>query len=267
MFANVPVLLGQYRPLDSYLHRLDARAKLAPILLVMILALLTDSFLFYGIILVGLFLSLILSGITFGSLLRSMRPVVWLVILTSFYHLIFSGKGSSALFEIYGWRITSEAVRLAGFYSMRLLIFVSIAFLLTLTSSPSELAEAFSKMLRPLVRLRVPVAELSMVLFMAIRFIPILYDEFNAVRHAQIVRGVDFSGSLLARLRKSTYIVIPVLVAAVQRADDVARAMQARGYHAGRDRTSYLSSHFTARETVFCVGSCMFAGLAFWWVG
>jgi len=256
-------MLGQYRPIDSYLHRLDARAKLLPIVLVLTLALLTDSIVFYGVIMMILIAALLTSGIRPRNLMRNFRPVILLVVLTSAYHLVFSGGNSDVLVDIFGWSITTEAAWLAGFYSMRLLLFVSIAFLMTLTNSPSELAEAFSTSLRPLARLRLPVLELSMILFMAIRFIPILYEEFAAVRNAQIIRGVDFSGSALSRLRKSSFIIIPVFVAAIQRADDIAQAMQARGYRCGRARTSYLSSHFGRPESLFCVGSVLLVLVAF----
>ena len=94
-----------------------------------------------------------------------------------------------------------------------------------------------------------------MILFMAIRFIPVLYEEFTTVRHAQMMRGVDFSGSVLSRMKKSTFIIVPVFVAAIQRADDIAQAMQARGYRCGRDRTSHRSSHFGRSEALFCIGA------------
>jgi energy-coupling factor transport system permease protein len=263
MFAKVPIMLGQYRPLDSYLHRLDARAKLLPIMLVLTLALLTDSILFYGVIMLTLVAALLISGIRPSDLTRNFRPIILLMVLTSAYHLVFSGHDSEVLMDLFGWQITTEAARLAGFYSMRLLLFVSIAFLMTLTNSPSELAEAFSTTLRPLTKLRLPVMELSMILFMAIRFIPVLYEEFTAVRHAQMIRGVDFSGSVLSRLKKSTFIIIPVFVAAIQRADDIAQAMQARGYRCGRARTSYLSSHFGRSESLFCIGAVLLVLVAF----
>ena len=263
MFAKVPIMLGQYRPLDSYLHRLDARAKLLPIMLVMVVALLTDSILFYGVIMATLVVALLTSGIRPRDLLRNYQPIVLLILLTSVYHLIFSGGDSEVLIDIFGWSIRSDAVWLAGFYSMRLLLFVTIAFLMTLTNSPSELAEAFSTTLKPLAKLRLPVKELSMILFMAIRFIPVLYEEFTSIRNAQIVRGVDFSGSVLSRLKKSTFIIIPVFVSSIQRADDIAQAMQARGYRCNRDRTSYLSSHFGRSEILFSIGALLLVLVAF----
>ncbi len=263
MFTSAPVLLGQYRPLDSYLHRLDARSKLLPIMLVLTLALLTDSILFYAVIMTALLAALLASGIELRSLVRNFRPILLLVLITMAYHLVFSGRDSVVLVDLLGWEITAEAIHLAAFYSMRLVLFVSIAFLMTLTNSPSELAEAFSSLLGPLARLRLPVSELSMILFIAIRFIPILYEEFTAVKRAQMIRGVDFAGSLFSRMKKTTFIIIPVFVAAIQRADEIAQAMQARGYRSDRTRTCYLRSHFGHREWLFSVGAGLFVVLVF----
>ena len=142
---------------------------------------------------------------------------------------------------------------MAGFFSLRLVLFVSIAFLMTLTNSPSELGDAFIKIARPLEKLRVPVSDLALILFIAIRFIPILYDEFTAIKNAQIIRGVSFTGSFFNRIKKTTAIIVPVFVAAIQRADELAMAIEARGYKAGRKRTFYSRSHFGTNEWIFAL--------------
>jgi energy-coupling factor transport system permease protein len=263
MFQNAPILLGQYRPLDSYLHRLDARSKILPVVLVLLLALVTDSILFYFAIMLALIGALLGSGIRAANLARNFRPILLLVLITSLYHLVFTGRESAVVVDLFGWRITEAGVQMAAFYSMRLVLFVSIAFLITLTNSPSELAEAFSLLLKPLTKLRAPVHELSMILFIAIRFIPILYEEFTAVKHAQMVRGVDFGGSVMKRAKKTTFIIIPVFVAAIQRADEIARAMEARGYRSGRARTSYTRSRFGLREWSFSLGACLLVVVVF----
>ncbi len=255
MFQTTPVLLGQYRPLDSYLHRLDARAKILPVTLVLILALLTDSFIFYSVVLGVLLAALLFSGIAVGTLWNNFKPIFLLVAITSLYHLIFSGHGTPILLKLGGFHVTEGGVHLAAFYSLRLVIFISMAFLITLTNSPSELADAVTKMIKPLRRFRLPVYDLSLILFIAMRFIPILYDEFNTIRNAQIIRGVRFSGSLVSRMRKSTSIIIPVFVAAIQRADELALAIEARGYQSSRERTFYSLSRFGSAELLFCAAS------------
>jgi energy-coupling factor transport system permease protein len=268
MFQKIPVILGQYRPLNSYLHKLDARAKILPICIVLILSLLTDSTLFYLSILALLIISLFLSGIDRKTIWSNFKPILILVVVTSLYHLIFSSTDNSkVLLNIFGWKITQTAVASALFYSLRLVIFISIAFVMTLTSSPSDLGEAFFKLLRPLEKIKLPVNDLALILFIALRFIPILYEEFTAIKNAQIIRGVNFKGSLLNRINKTTSIIIPLFVAATQRADELALALQARGYTGGNDRSFYTNAIFGYREIIFSIMSIVIIGSIYFLIG
>lgn len=251
MMSTTPALLGQYRPADSYLHNLDARAKLVPILVAMVLALLTLSMVFYVVLILALVVGLKLSGIEFRSMGKSFAPILLLVLLTTAFHLIFSGRSSPVIAEPLGIPIRSAAVSMAAFYSLRLILFVVVACMITFTCSPSELAEALTRILGPLQRLRVPVNDLGLIVFIAIRFIPILYDEFVTIRNAQVMRGVDFTGSFVARIRKTGYLLIPVFVAAISRADDLALAIEARGYDSYAKRSSYSQARIGAKEIVF----------------
>jgi energy-coupling factor transport system permease protein len=251
MLANGPILLGQYRPVDSFLHRLDARAKMPPILLVLVLALLADSVTFYLATLAALVLGLIGSGVGGLTLVRNFRPIFVLVFITALYHLIFTARDTEAVVTVWGLSLTAGGVEAAVFFSLRLVLFISVAFLVTLTNSPSELAEALARLLKPLRRVGLPVNDLALILFIAIRFIPVLYQEFAAIRNAQMMRGVDFSGSLVSRLRKTTAIIIPVFVAAIGRADDLAVAIEARGYRSDRQRTNYGQVTFGRAEWLF----------------
>jgi len=267
MVYSTPMLLGQYRPLDSYLHRLDARSKLVPVLLVMILGLLADSLLFYLVVLGGLFLGLSLSGIGLATIARSFRPILILVAITFLYHIIFTGQDSRPLFDLFGFVVTEVSVDRASFFSLRLLVFVSVVFLVTLTSSPSELAEAVARIFRPLERLGVPANDLGLVLFIAIRFIPVLFQEFQTIRNAQTIRGVDFTGSIVNRVRKTISVVVPVLIAAINRADDLALAMEARGYRSGIPRTFYTRTSFDSPARLFALGSSLALVAAFYVTG
>ncbi|MFQ6007644.1 MAG: energy-coupling factor transporter transmembrane component T family protein, partial [Candidatus Zixiibacteriota bacterium] len=160
-------------------------------------------------------------------------------------------------------RLTEGALPRAGYYSLRLIIFIAVAFLITLTSSPSDLADAFTKLLKPLKRFRIPVDDLSLILFMAIRFIPILYEELVTIRNAQMIRGVRFTGPIFSRLKKTVYIIIPVFVAALQRADELALAIQARGYNGGQ-RTFYSHTRFGWREWFFMAVTSSLAVIIFY---
>ncbi|MFZ5980001.1 MAG: energy-coupling factor transporter transmembrane component T family protein [Candidatus Zixiibacteriota bacterium] len=251
MFQNGAVMLGQYRPGDSFLHKLDTRAKIIPVTLVLVLALLTHSFIFYLIVLTALIVSLLASGVAVRALLLNFKPLVLIVLITFLYHLIFSGRDTQVLVDILGFKLTVGAVTLAAFFSLRLIIFISIAYLITLTSSPSEMAEALVKLSLPLQKIKISINDIGLILFIAIRFIPILYEEFTAIKNAQIIRGVSFSGSLIERLKKTTYILVPVFVSAVGRADDLALAIEARGYDGGRKRTFYSHASLGGREWLF----------------
>ncbi|HUV31054.1 MAG TPA: energy-coupling factor transporter transmembrane component T [Acidobacteriota bacterium] len=264
MLRSNSILLGQYRPLDSFLHSLDARAKLLPVLLVLVLGLLTESLLFYVVILGALLAGLIASGVGLSALMQNFRPVLIIVAVTFAYHLVFSGRDTAVQFTLLGFDVTSGALMTASFFSLRLVLFLSMAFLVTLTSSPSELAEAVTRLLRPLKRVRVPVDDLGLILFMALRFIPILYGEFMAIKHAQIIRGVSFSGSLVNRIRRTSSLLVPVLVTAIARADDLALAIEARGYRSGQPRTFYSRALVGRKEWAFIATSCLATSLLYW---
>ncbi len=257
MSKNGIILLGQYRPADSYLHRLDTRAKMIPVLLILILALFTESYLFYLGVLTLLLMALFNSGVTRATLVNSFKPMIWLAGFTAGYHLIFSGEETKTLLNIFGYKLTAGALNEAAFYSVRLVLFVSMAFLVTLTSSPSDIGDALAKVIRPLRRFKIPVEDISLILFMAIRFIPVLYDEFVIIKNAQRLRGVDFSGTIMNRLRKSATIVIPVFVAAIARADELAQAIEVRGYGKSTERTYYSHARFGINEIGF-VTLCIF---------
>lgn len=258
---------GQYRPLDSWLHRLDARAKFIPVLLIMILALLSSSIGFYIAILFGLLLVLFTIDNSTTQLLRSVKPMLYMIGLTIIYHLIFTARDSAPVFDLFGFAITEGGLHQAAFFSLRLLIFVLVAYLLTLTSSPSDLAESVTRLLKPLEWLRLPVGVLGLILFMAIRFVPILAEEFRAIRHAQLARGVKFSGSIIRRTKQSLALLLPVFVTALNRADELAVAMEARGYRSDRSRTAYTHASFGAPESVFVLLSGVVLLTAFWMIG
>lgn len=255
IIPTTPILLGQYRPVDSFLHRLDARAKLLSILAVMVVGLITTSSLYYVSLVAFLLVLLSLSGVGVMTLVRSFQPIMLLVLVTFAYHIVFSDRQSPPVTTVLGFAITEGGLSKGLFFSLRMLLFVAIAFMVTLTSSPSDLAEALTKLLKPLEKLRVPVADLGLIMFIAIRFIPILYEEFTAVRNAQIIRGVDFGGHFINRTRKTTAVLIPVLVSAINRADDLALAMEARGYRGGQPRTFYSRSRFDLSASLFVLAS------------
>jgi energy-coupling factor transport system permease protein len=142
---------------------------------------------------------------------------------------------------------------MAVIFSLRVLIFVLIALFVSFTTLPSDLAEALTGWLKPLRKLGVPADDIAMIVFIAIRFIPVLAEEFDTIRKAQTVRGVDFSGGLLKRIRQVIYLLVPVFRSALRRADDLALAMESRGYISGTPRTTYSQWRYRTGDIVFCL--------------
>ena len=264
MNQNPTVLLGQYRPLNSFLHKLDARAKILQIVLLLVLSLITDSIYFYLISFTLLIGSLVASGVKFNVIRKNFTPILIMVFITSLFHLIFTNGDSAELLNVFGWSITENAVSRAMFFSMRMVLFISVAFLITLTSSPSDLAESFAKIFKPLSKLKIPVYEFSLIIFIAIRFIPVLYEEFRTIKNAQMMRGLTFQGSFRDKIKKISFILIPVFLAAINRADELADAIAVRGYGINKNRTYYSNMKFGSREIFFTLISFLVLIILFW---
>ncbi len=242
MFQKIPVTIGQYRPLSSFMHAIDTRAKVLPILLLLILLLFTDSLMFSGAMLFLIVVFLFYSGVDEDIAKKNLKPLLFFILFTSGYHLLFSGKDSEILFTFFNISLYKGAVTAAFYYSLRLVLFLSAAFFITLTCSPSEIAEAATKLLRPLKVFKFPLSDFSLILFISLRFIPILYEEFNNIKNAQRIRGVKFSGSLIAKILSLKSLIIPLFLSAVRRADDLSDALMVRGYNSHKTRTIY-STH------------------------
>lgn len=230
------ITLGQYVPTDSPLHFLDPRCKILGTLLVMTVLFLTRapvSFLAWGLLLLALTL---LSRLSPGMVLRGARPVLILIVFTAFIHLFFT-KGT----PLWSWgvlSITKEGVTAALRMSSRLFFLVLFAGLLTLTTSPMELADGLERLFSPLVPLGFPAHEMAMMMTISLRFIPTLLDETDRIFKAQLARGADLDrGGLIRRLRAFVPVLIPLFVIVFQRAEELAVAMEARCYRgAGRTR-------------------------------
>ncbi len=261
------LIIGQYHPLDSFGHNLDTRFKIAAVAVIMVLSVFTVSAWFYLGIIAGLIVLLLMSRISTGSIVSNLKPFLILVSITAIYHLIFSARDSRTLVEIWGLRLTAGGVDMAISFSLRVLVFVFLAFFISLTTLPTDMAESLVRGLRPLKRFGVPVDDLALIIFIAMRLIPVLIEELDTIRKAQIVRGVSFSGGLFIRARKLLYLVIPVFQASLRRADDLALAIEARGYVSGAERSSYRIFRATPRDWLFLIISIIITGMLFWILG
>lgn len=261
------MIIGQYRPLDSFGHNLDTRFKIVAVMAIMIFSVFTVSSWFYLGIITGLIILLLLSKITAAGIASNLKPFLILVSITAAYHLIFSARDSQTLVEFWGIRLTNGGVEMAISFSLRVLVFVFLAFFISLTTLPTDMAESLVRGLRPLKRFGVPVDDLALIIFIAMRLIPVLIEELDTIRKAQMVRGVSFSGGLLRRARKLIYLLIPVFQASLRRADDLALAIEARGYVSGAERSSYRIFKAAARDWLFLGVSIAIAAILFLMVG
>lgn len=230
------VTLGQYIPADSFIHELDPRCKLFITVLSMILIFMSDNF---PTMTMWTFLIIFLakvSKIPARTLIKSAKPILMLIIFTSFLHIFFTG-GSTILFSIGPLKASAEGTLTAFQMGLRLYLLVLFTALLTFTTSPSELSDGMEAGFGPLKRFGFPAHEVAMMMTIALRFIPTLFEETERIINAQVSRGADFvSGGLIKRGKAYIPVLIPLFVLVFKRADTLASAMEARCYRGGKGR-------------------------------
>ncbi len=231
------ITLGQYYPKESIVHRLDPRSKII-LLILYIAAVFCASALWSFLPAAGfVLLASFLSGIPIRIMLRSIKPLRFILILTFVLNLFFM-NGENILLDLGFARITEEALRTAVLYVLRLIFLVTGSSLLTLTTAPIPLTDGLEYLLRPLKVIRFPAHEMAMMMTIALRFIPTLLEEADKIMKAQAARGADFeSGNLMQRAKAMIPLLVPLFVSAFRRAGDLAMAMEARCYHGGEGRT------------------------------
>ena len=246
------ITLGNYYPSDSVIHSLDPRLKLLALTLLM-----GATFLLRGPWTVLLHTSVLLavvrlSGIPLGYFIRALRFFLWLFIFTGILHLFFTPGQPLTEQPILGiFNITHEGVSRGALISWRLLLVIALSALLTHSTTPLEITRGMESLLSPLERLRFPVQDFSLMMMMAIRFIPVLSDEAQRVWKAQRSRGARFGrGGLKQRANALMSILIPVFAGVFRRADELATALEARGYSSDRRRTSMVQLRWKAGETL-----------------
>ena len=224
------ITLGQYFPGTSPIHKLDPRTKLI-MLVVYIVALFTAvSWISYGICLAFLIGTIAISKIPPKALAKGMKPMIFILVFTGVLNL-FMTTGETVLVSF--WSIT-----ITIFMVCRILMLISATFLLTYTTSPISLTDGLEALLNPLKALHLPVHELSMMMCIALRFIPTLIEETDKIISAQKARGADFeSGKLMERVKALIPILVPLFISAFRRADELATAMECRCYQGGEGRT------------------------------
>lgn len=239
------ITLGQYFPGESVMHRLDPRAKLI-LAVLYIVAIFAASSVGAYIMLIALTILLVyVSGIPYSVFLKGLRPLLYIVVFTTVIN-VFMTKGDDILFEIGFIHIYREGIVNAVLMILRVMLLVSGSGLfLTYTTSPITLTDGLEQLLMPLKKLKLPIHEFSMMMTIALRFIPTLVEETDKIMNAQKARGADFSsGGIIARARALIPILVPLFVSAFKRADELAVAMECRCYRGDNGRTRMNVLHF-----------------------
>ena len=250
------ITLGQYFPGNSVIHRLDPRTKLI-MLVVYIVALFTaKSWISYGVLFAFLALSVKISTIPPKSILRGMKPLVMILIFTGVLNIFFTQEGT-VLVDFWIITITSGGIARAILMMLRIMMLISCTFLLTYTTSPIALTDGLESLMNPMKKIGVPVHELSMMMCIALRFIPTLIEETDKIMCAQKARGADFeTGSLIERAKALVPILVPLFISAFRRADELATAMESRCYQGGEGRTKMkLLRYHRDDMAAFCIGA------------
>ena len=231
------ITLGQYFPGNSPVHRLDPRTKLIVLVAYIVALFMASNWVSYGICFGFLAVCIWISKIPVKSIVRGMKPLVFILVFTGVLNIFFTG-GENVLVSFWAITITTEGLVRAIFMVMRILMLITSTFLLTYTTSPISLTDGLESLLSPLKRIHVPVHELSMMMCIALRFIPTLIEETDKIMSAQKARGADFeSGSLMKRVKALVPILVPLFISAFRRADELATAMECRCYQGGDGRT------------------------------
>jgi len=246
------ITMGQYYPVDSRIHRLDPRIKLILTIVFIVAVFLAKTFAGYALILGFVFLVSRLSNVPFRMLLRGLKPLRLIIILTFLLNLFFT-PGETVWVEVWILRITREAFLQALFYSLRLVFLVLGTSMLTLTTSPVALSDGIEILFSPLKKIHFPAHELAMMMTIALRFIPTLLEETDKIMKAQMARGADFeSGNLISRAKAMVPLLVPLFVSAFRRAGDLAMAMESRCYHGGEGRTRLRVLKITRNDWIAC---------------
>ena len=242
------ITIGQYYPAKSILHRLDPRVKLVSTLLYLISLFLFRSMAGYlasTLFLIGVIRA---SKVPFGYIVKGLKPVVMLLMITVVFNLFLKKEGE-VLVHVWRLTITTVGLRNAVYMAVRLIYLIIGSSLMTFTTTPNELTDGIEALLAPLNKLRVPVHEVAMMMSIALRFIPILLEETDKIMKAQQARGADFeSGNIMQRAKAMIPILVPLFVSAFRRANDLAMAMEARCYRGGEGRTKMKPLRYRGRD-------------------
>ena len=247
------VSFGQYYPVSSPIHRLDPRTKLLSVIIYMVALFFVSRFTGFGIMALFLFISVIVSRVPIGKVLRSVRAVLFLLIFTMLITFLFTkGEPDKLIWEFGILHLYWDGLFMSLKLCIRLILLVLGPALLTLTTTPMELTDGLESLLKPLSLIKIPVHELAIIMSIALRLIPTLMEETDKIINAQKARCADFdSGNIFKRAKAMLPVLIPLFVSSFRRADDLADAMDSRCYKGAKGRTRMRVLKFRFRDFLF----------------
>ena len=255
------ITLGQYFPGNTVIHRLDPRTKLIAVLLYIVALFQAKGWVGYAAVLLASLGCMALSRLKPKVIFKGLKPMIFIIALTALLNIFYTG-GTPIL---PGWIITWEGIARAIQMVLRIVLLITGTFLLTYTTSPIALTDGLELLLNPLKKLRFPVHEMTIMMSMALRFIPTLIEETDKIMSAQKARGADFeTGSLMDRAKALLPVLVPLFVSAFRRADELAVAMESRCYHGGEGRTRMKQLILQGRDYIaLALGVLLLAGIIY----
>lgn len=243
------ITIGQYVPGNSLLHRSDPRTKILLTFIMMIFIFMVNTYWGYLLLTIFTALTIVSSNIPIKFVLKGIKPILFIVIFAGLINM-FTISGHE-VYRIGFLKITYEGIDVAIKMAIRLILLIIIASLLTYTTTPMTLTDGIEKLLGPLNHIKVPVHEISMMMTIALRFIPTLIEETDKIIKAQSSRGADFdSGNIMNRAKSFIPVLIPLFISAFRRADELATAMEARCYRGSEGRTRMKQLSFTKNDVI-----------------
>lgn len=258
------MLIGRYVPSDSTLHRMDPRSKLMLVFLFVCIVFIANNTVTYAILGLYTLVLVYMAKIQLRFIINGLKPVLLLILFTFFLHVFFTKEGE-LLLDL-GWLTVYEGGLKQGIYiSLRFTYLILITTLLTLTTTPITLTDGLENLLNPFKKLKMPVHELALMMSISLRFIPTLLEETSKIMKAQAARGVDFStGPIKERVKAIVPLLVPLFVSSFKRAEELAIAMEARGYRGGEGRTKYRQLKWGIADTLLMLSLLVLAIILFY---
>ena len=258
------IALGRYLPLNSIIHNMDPRYKLMSMLILMVTIFLPSGYIGYVIIGAFVLLALLLAKLNFTMIFKAMKPMLFMLVFLTFVNALVL-RTCYVLIDVFGFKIYSDAIFRTLYITVRLLLMIMVTTILTASTKPLDLTLAIEDLLSPFKRFGFPAHEIAMMISIALRFIPTLIDETNRIMKAQASRGVDLKeGSFKEKIVAILSLIVPLFVSSFQRAEELADAMEARGYVPSATRTRYKQLVHGLKDYIMLGSVIILLGVVIW---